>query len=79
MSLRMKGNNDANRVFGWVLEMWGYNLAVRNMGIRHTVLQDLQVEQTVEAAVFVVAPPVASSSSGAIFGLGLLSTLQRIH
>ena len=44
MSLKMKGNRDANRVFGWVLEMWGYNLAARNMGIRHTVSQSLQVE-----------------------------------
>ena len=24
--------------------MWGYNLAARNLGIRHTVLKDLQVE-----------------------------------
>ena len=24
--------------------MWGYNLAARNMGIRHTVSQSLQVE-----------------------------------
>ena len=31
-------------IFGWVLEMWGYNLAVRNMGIRHTVSKDIQVE-----------------------------------
>ena len=44
MSLRMKGHRDANRVFGWVLEMWAYNLAARNMGIRHTVSQSLQVE-----------------------------------
>eukprot|EP00908_Phaeocystis_cordata_P002704 Transcript_12949.p2 GENE.Transcript_12949~~Transcript_12949.p2 ORF type:complete len:369 (+),score=147.74 Transcript_12949:23-1108(+) len=44
MSIKMKGDADANRVFGWVLEMWGYNLAVRNLGIRHTVLQSLQVE-----------------------------------
>jgi len=27
-----------------VLEMWGYNLAARNMGIRHTVMKNLQVE-----------------------------------
>ena len=24
--------------------MWGYNLAARNMGVRHTVSRDLQVE-----------------------------------
>ena len=24
--------------------MWGYNLAARNMGIRHTVMKNLQVE-----------------------------------
>ena len=44
MSVVMKRDSDANRVFGWVLEMWGYNIAVRNMGYRHTVWQDLQVE-----------------------------------
>ncbi|KAL1524994.1 hypothetical protein AB1Y20_019870 [Prymnesium parvum] len=44
MSIRMKKDSDANRVFGWVLEMWGYNLAARNMGIRHLDWQDLQVE-----------------------------------
>lgn len=44
LSMRMKKDADANRVFGWVLEMWGYNLAARNMGIRHTVSKDFQVE-----------------------------------
>ncbi len=44
MSQRMQHDGDAQRVFGWVLEMWGYNLAVRNMGIRHTVSKDIQVE-----------------------------------
>ena len=84
MSIKMKGDNDANRVFGWVspprcvgvwemlarcglveglassaasppsseyralrsqvLEMWGYNIAARNLGIRHTVMKNLQVE-----------------------------------
>ena len=43
LSLEMKHDSAANTVFGWVLEMWGYNLAARNLGIRHTVLQDLQV------------------------------------
>ena len=27
-----------------VLEMWGYNIAARNLGIRHTVMKNLQVE-----------------------------------
>jgi hypothetical protein len=44
LSLQMKMDDDANRVFGWVLEMWGYNLAARNLGIRHTVSQSIQVE-----------------------------------
>jgi len=44
MSQRMQKDPDAQRIFGWVLEMWGYNLAVRNMGIRHTVSKDIQVE-----------------------------------
>ena len=29
MSQKMQLDRDAQRVFGWVLEMWGYNLAVR--------------------------------------------------
>lgn len=44
MSQRMQHDRDAQVIFGWVLEMWGYNLAVRNMGIRHTVSKDIQVE-----------------------------------
>ena len=44
MSQRMQRDMDAQRIFGWVLEMWGYNIAVRNMGIRHTVSKDIQVE-----------------------------------
>jgi hypothetical protein len=44
LSLQMKRDEEANRVFGWVLEMWGYNLAARNLGIRHTVSQSIQVE-----------------------------------
>ena len=40
MSQRMQKDPDAQRIFGWVLEMWGYNLAVRNMGIRHTVSKE---------------------------------------
>ena len=41
--MEKKHDSAANTVLGWVLEMWGYNLAARNLGIRHTVLQDLQV------------------------------------
>jgi len=44
LSQTMQGDSDAQRIFGWVLEMWGYNIAARNMGIRHTVSKDLQVE-----------------------------------
>ena len=44
MSQRMQHDRDAQVIFGWGLEMWGYNLAVRNMGIRHTVSKDIQVE-----------------------------------
>ena len=44
MSQKMQHDRDAQVIFGWVLEMWGYNLAVRNMGIRHTVSKDIQVE-----------------------------------
>lgn len=44
MSQKMQHDRDAQVIFGWVLEMWGYNLAVRNLGIRHTVSKDIQVE-----------------------------------
>jgi len=44
LSVKMKHDSDANHIFGWVLEMWGYNLAARNLGIRHTVSQSIQVE-----------------------------------
>jgi hypothetical protein len=44
MSQRMQHDRDAQVIFGWVLEMWGYNLAVRNLGIRHEVSKDIQVE-----------------------------------
>lgn len=44
LSMKMKGDEDANKIFGWVLEMWGYNIAARNLGIRHTVSHSIQVE-----------------------------------
>ena len=30
--------------------MWGYNLAARNLGIRHTVQQDLPVQQDLKVS-----------------------------
>lgn len=36
---------DAHDIAAQVLEMWGYNIAARNMGIRHLDWQDLQVSQ----------------------------------
>ncbi|KAG8462690.1 hypothetical protein KFE25_004666 [Diacronema lutheri] len=44
-SLRMKRDDpDANREFGWVLEMWGYTLGALSLGIRHVVDPDFQCE-----------------------------------
>jgi len=44
ISFELKRDAEADRVFGWVLEMWGYTLAAAKLGIRHTVWAQLQQE-----------------------------------
>ena len=44
LSLKLKNDWEANRDFGWVLEMWAYTIAARNLGVRHMVSKDIQVE-----------------------------------
>ena len=44
LSFQLKRDREADKVFGWVLEMWGYTLASSRLGIRHLVWQDFQTE-----------------------------------
>ena len=44
LSLRLKVDPDADRRFGWVLEMWGYSIAAASLGIEHEVRRDFQIE-----------------------------------
>ena len=37
---------EAESIFGWVLEMWGYTIAANRLGIKHYVWQSLQTEPT---------------------------------
>ena len=43
-SLALKADPEANAALGWVLEMWGYVLAAGSLGIKHTVLENFQIE-----------------------------------
>ena len=44
-SLGLRSNSDAERVMqGWVQEMWGYSIAAASVGVRHTLVRDMQVE-----------------------------------
>ena len=43
ISLELKLDPQADRRFGWVLEMWGYSIAAASLGIRHDVRRDFQV------------------------------------
>ena len=57
-SLRMKRDDpDANREFGWVLEMWGYTLGALSLGIRHVVDPDFQARAAREVAPVRVGVP----------------------
>ena len=42
MCLTLKRDRQADAAFGWVLEMWGYTIAARRLGISHLVWQDFQ-------------------------------------
>ena len=44
LSVQLKADRDADRAFGWVLEMWGYSLAAARVGLKHYVWQQLQIE-----------------------------------
>lgn len=44
LSFQLKRNPEADKIFGWVLEMWGYTMAATRLGVRHIVWQDFQTE-----------------------------------
>ena len=44
LSVKLKADRDADRIFGWVLEMWGYSIACAQLGIKQFVWQKLQIE-----------------------------------
>ncbi|KAL1508604.1 hypothetical protein AB1Y20_004701 [Prymnesium parvum] len=44
LSVELKADREADRAFGWVLEMWGYSLACARLGVKHFVWQQLQIE-----------------------------------
>ena len=44
LSFKLKRDEEADKVFGWVLEMWGYTIAASRLGIRHLVWNDFQTE-----------------------------------
>ena len=44
MSVKLKADREADRAFGWVLEMWGYSIACARLGIKQFVWQQLQIE-----------------------------------
>jgi len=44
LSVDLKHDPQADRTFGWVLEMWGYSIACARVGVKHFVWQQLQVE-----------------------------------
>ena len=39
LSVKLKADRDADRAFGWVLEMWGALLAAARVGLKHYVWQ----------------------------------------
>ena len=44
LSVQLKADREADRAFGWVLEMWGYSIACARLGIKQYVWQQLQIE-----------------------------------
>ena len=44
LSVQLKADRDADRIFGWVLEMWGYSIACARLGIKQFVWQQFQIE-----------------------------------
>ncbi|KAK3252117.1 hypothetical protein CYMTET_29069 [Cymbomonas tetramitiformis] len=41
---QLKADPGTSRVFGWVLEMWGYAIAAASVGIRHKLIAEFQCE-----------------------------------
>jgi len=44
LSFKLKRDAEANKIFGWVLEMWGYTMASNRLGIKHLVWDNFQTE-----------------------------------
>ncbi|KAH7445884.1 hypothetical protein KP509_01G027300 [Ceratopteris richardii] len=44
ISLQMKSDQDANKEFGWVLEMYAYGIASAVHGIKHTLRKDFMIQ-----------------------------------
>lgn len=44
LSVELKADQESDRVFGWVLEMWGYTITCARLGVKHKVIQQLQIE-----------------------------------
>ena len=44
LCVALKRDPQADRAFGWVLEMWGWALVTARMGIRHRIERFLQAE-----------------------------------
>ena len=44
LSFSLKKDPTADRRFGWVLEMWGYSIACAQLGYKHKVTREFQIE-----------------------------------
>eukprot|EP00316_Scyphosphaera_apsteinii_P020663 CAMPEP_0119305838 /NCGR_PEP_ID=MMETSP1333-20130426/6737_1 /TAXON_ID=418940 /ORGANISM="Scyphosphaera apsteinii, Strain RCC1455" /LENGTH=348 /DNA_ID=CAMNT_0007309019 /DNA_START=186 /DNA_END=1232 /DNA_ORIENTATION=+ len=44
LCLTLKRDADADRAFGWVLEMWGYAINAARLGMHHQILETFQAE-----------------------------------
>ena len=44
VSFALKRDPEADAEFGWMLEMWGYSIACGRQGVRHQLLDALQIE-----------------------------------
>mmetsp|Transcript_28537 Transcript_28537/g.66848 ORF Transcript_28537/g.66848 Transcript_28537/m.66848 type:complete len:586 (-) Transcript_28537:326-2083(-) len=44
ISIKLKTNPAADRMLGWVIEMWGYAVAAASLSLKHQELRDFQVE-----------------------------------
>jgi hypothetical protein len=44
LSVELKRDHETDGCFGWVLEMWGYTITCARHGVKHNVIQQLQIE-----------------------------------